>query len=75
MKCVFLPGIMSIFELFVVVFLFFSMLNICVTLPSDSFARLISEAERQGRDGEKERERKGGVSGDDNVVVNLWDCG
>ncbi|TKS66347.1 Zona pellucida sperm-binding protein 3 [Collichthys lucidus] len=42
-------------------------------LPSDSFACLISEAERQARGGW--RERNGGVSDDDNIVVNLWDCG
>ena len=47
--------------------------------PSDSFACLISEAERRGGekagDGGRVRERNGGVSGDDNAVVNLWDCG
>jgi len=49
-------------------------------LPSDSFACLINEAERQGGEGERrererERERNGRVSGDDNIFVNLWDCG
>ena len=50
MKCVFLLGIMSIFELFAF-FFFPPLLNICVMFPSDSFACLISEAERQGGEG------------------------
>lgn len=56
MKCAFLPGIMSIFELFAFSFFFPPLLNICVMFPSDSFACLISEAERRGGEGGRWRE-------------------
>lgn len=78
----FLPGLVSIFELFVIFFFFFPFLSEHLCDAPERQPRLPDQrggkAGRRKEGSRRERESEGdggGVPGDGNAAVDLWDCG